>query len=253
MKLGLDSVPVVVTGGARGVGAAVCRLLGREGAHVVVTDVDIAAARAVAEQIRAEGGDAMAIALDTADEASVESALAAASDWRGPILGACLNAGIGATGDVHDTSLDDWRRLMSVNLDGAFLMMRHLLPVMQRAGRGSIVTTGSVAAFKTGHPTSGPAYGVSKAGLVQLTRHAAVRYSAAGIRVNCVCPGAVDTEFGGRRIVGSSDLEPAPIIAPAGRRASAEEIADPIAFLLSERASFITGHALVVDGGLLLT
>lgn len=254
--------PVLVTGAGNGIGRAVSLRLAAGGAAVIVTDLDGEAAEQVAHEIRTAGGDAVAYACDTADADDVERTLAQAAAWRGPIRGACLNAGVGATGDVHTTELATWDRVMGVNVDGPFLMLRGLLPGMMAAGGGSIVTVSSVGAFDNAHPTSSPAYGTSKAAVIQLTRHVAARYAAHGIRANAVCPGIVRTGFAGRRIGAPAAGTPAaaaPAAAapatelkqpPLGRPAEPEELAETIAFLLSSRASYVTGHALVVDGGL---
>ena len=225
----------LVTGSASGIGAACARYLTDAGARVIGID-------------RAEG-------RDVTDETMWE---ACASDLAAIDL-AVINAGISAAGPIVDTSLADWRRVLAVNLDGAFLSLRAAMRAMRAHGRGgAIVVTASATAFKA--EVGVGAYGASKAGLIQLARVAAKEGAPHGIRVNAIAPGGVDTPIWDgmdafadmAREAGGRDAAIAAMgrmATPLGRYASADEIAAQIAFLLSDAAATITGAVLTSDGG----
>lgn len=249
MELNLQERVAFVTGGGSGIGRAVSLRLAREGAAVVVVDLRDDRAQATADEIVQSGGHALAVACDTSDPEQVAIATAKAGQWRGPITAVCLAAGIGASGSIQEMDFETWRRVMSVNLDAQFSIMKELIGPMVAAGGGSVVTVGSTGAVISRHADSAAVYGVSKAGVAQFTRHLAARYGEHGVRANCVHPGSTTTNFG-ESIVGARAMTHQPITAPLNRRADPQEIADPIVFLLSDRASFITGQALSIDGGL---
>jgi 3-oxoacyl-[acyl-carrier protein] reductase len=211
MDLGLNGRVALVSGAGSGIGRAVALELGGEGAHVIAVDINMARAEATAKAIEA--------------------------------------AGIGASGSIESMDLATWRKVMAVNLDGNFLFLKHFIRPMAEAGGGSIVTIGSTGAIISRHADSAAVYGASKAGLVQFTRHVAARYGSEGVRANCVHPGSTLTNFGDS-ILGEKAMSHQPITAPIGRRADPTEIAAPVTFLLSDRASFITGQAIAADGGL---
>lgn len=248
MDLGLSGHVAVVTGGGSGIGRATAVRLGREGAAVVVADLSAERAQTVADEIVEAGGDALAAPGDASTIDGVDHIATLAEQWRGPVTRLCLNAGIGGEGDVRTMSLDDWRRVFAVNLESQFLAAQRFLNPMIAAGGGAIATTGSFGAFRSGHPTSTPAYGASKAAVTQLVRHLTARFSGRGVRANCICPGSVQTGFGSAA-VGSATMATAPMRAPAGRRAEPEEIGDWMAFLLSDRAQHLRGQVILVDGG----
>lgn len=233
----------LVTGGGSGIGAACARRLAADGYAVVVADIDHAAALACAGRL---GPDAVAVAADVADEASVEAMLAAALEVPGRLAAAVNCAAIrGPATSVAYQDLASWRRLMSVNLDGAFLCLRAELRAM-RAGRGgAIVNVASVLGLR-GHP-SAPAYATAKHGLVGLTRSAALAHAVDGIRVNAVCPGYIRTPL----LASTPSAERLAWQHPLGRLGEPEEVADLVGWLVSDQASFVTGSLYAVDGGLL--
>lgn len=232
---------VLVTGGGSGIGAAVCRRFAESGAAVAVLDRKASSASAVAEEI---GG--VAVVADVADPAAVTAAVDEAAAALGGLGVVVSNAGVGNWKPLVAYTDAEWRLLLDVNLSGAFYVLRAAVPHLRAAGGGSIVHVGSLNAYRA-VPGEGP-YSAAKAGLANLTKTAALELAPA-IRVNCVSPGVVDTPLTAP-ITGSPSLLGAVVGAiPAGRVATAEEVADVVAFLASDAAGFITGQDVVIDGG----
>lgn len=235
----------LVTGAGSGIGAATATRLASGGRAVVCADVDVAAARAVADQIDATGGQAIAVACDVTSEEDVERAVASAA-VLGTLGVVVSNAGIVVRRSLADTTSADWDATMAVNAKGAFLVARAAVPRLGRGG--SIVMVASVVA----HVGFGlPAYTASKGAVLALARELAGEVAHLGIRVNTVSPGTVT----GTRVTRMSLADPAVLArtvraVPLGQLAAPEDVAGAIVFLCSTDARMITGHALVLDGGL---
>jgi NAD(P)-dependent dehydrogenase (short-subunit alcohol dehydrogenase family) len=242
----------VVTGGGSGIGAATCALFAREGAKLVVADLNLEAAQAVADAANAAGGTAVATAVDVSDSAAARKMIDFALAEFGRLDVLVNNAGFGFAGSVVDTDEADWDRLMSVNLKGVFLGCKHAIPVMQRQGGGAIVNTASVVANVGVRDRA--AYCASKGGVAALTRAMALDHVDAGIRVNAVAPGTIDSPYFDRMLAKVDD--PAAFKKgiterqAMGRLGKPEEIAGAILYLASDEASFVTGSLLTVDGGM---
>ncbi|MGW3412169.1 SDR family NAD(P)-dependent oxidoreductase [Streptomyces sp. NPDC000888] len=238
---------VLITGAARGIGAATARRLAEEGAQVLVTDVDFAEAEKTAATIRELGARAEAFTCDVGARASVEAAVAHAVDTFGS-LDVLVNNAYGCTPDAplfEDEPDEVWAHDLDLTLTGAYRCSRAALPHLVASGRGAIVSIGSVNGLQD---FGNHAYSAAKAGLVSLTRTLAGHAAPRGVRVNLVAPGTVrTTAWEGR----DADLEVASGLYPLGRVGEPEDIAAAVAFLASRDAAWITGTTLCVDGGLL--
>ncbi|MEA2282496.1 MAG: galactitol 2-dehydrogenase [Solirubrobacteraceae bacterium] len=249
----LDGRVAFITGGARGIGRAVGERYAREGARVMLGDIDLEAARAAAEAI--PGGEA--VALDVSDPDAVERAEAACRDRLGPADVVVANAGILVLAPALELSFEAWRRSLDVNLTGAFLTCRTFARSMVARGEGRIIVTSSLYGRRGGRENV--AYSATKFGVIGLVESLAAELAAHGVLVNAVCPGQVDTEMMRTlfcRRAALQDRGPADVAGellariPLARLAAVEEIADAFVFLASPLSRYITGQSLVVDGGM---
>ncbi len=244
----------IVTGGGSGIGRACAEEFARRHAAVAVVDRDREKGETVARDVKAQGGVATFLAADVSNEKEVEQLIARVMAQFGGIDILVSNAGIQRYGTVTTITEEEWDEVMNVNLKAAFLMCKHTLPRMIERGGGSIVMVGSVQSVAA--QRNSVQYVVSKHGLLGLTRCVALDYGKQNIRANCVLPGAIDTPMLRR----SAGLDPHPErvleacdrIHIRGKMGRPEEVAHVIAFLASDLASFMTGSAVAVDGGLLV-
>lgn len=242
----------LVTGAGGSIGRQSALRLAREGASVAVADVRLAAAEESVGILEAEGHTALALECDVRDEASVNSMVAACIERFGRIDLLHNNAGVLIPGTALTQSLDDWDLHFAVNVRGVLLVSRAVIPHMQRQGGGGIVNTGSTASL-VGEPNC-VSYDSTKGAVLQLTRQMAIDFAKDGIRVNCVCPGWIDTGFNDP-IFDEAGMTPQEIddavkqAIPMNRQGIAEDVAPSVAFLFSDDAAYITGTSLVIDGG----
>lgn len=250
MRRRFDGKVAIVTGGSSGIGRATALRFARDGAAVVVASRRLDACEAVVREIEQTGGRAAAIAADVARSADVQAMVALAVERFGGLDIAFNNAGTGGSGLVTELAEEEWHRLMAVNLTGVWLCMKHEIPAMLTRGGGAIVNNSSAAGL-TGHAGS-PAYAASKHGVIGLTTSAALQFINRGVRINAVCPGVIGTPMV-ERATARNPRGMAWFLAkqPGGAAGVPEQVADAVAWLCSDEASFVTGSALRVDGGML--
>ena len=240
----------LVTGGSSGIGRATALAFARDGPSVVVADVNAEGGEETASRIKDAGGEASFVQADVSNNTDVEAMLEKTVSVYGRLDCAHNNAGVArATELTHEGSEDSWDFVIGINLKGVWLCMKHEITQMLKQGGGAIVNTASIAGL-VGQP-GGLSYPPSKAGVIALTKTAALEYAQLSIRVNAVCPGVIRTPLNEAQLETDPDLEKRHIAQhPMGRLGNPEEIAEAVIWLCSDAASFVTGHPMVVDGGL---
>ncbi len=240
-----DNKVVVVTGGASGIGLAATRRFSAEGAMVVIADVNDALGEAAARDLGSER--ALYVHTDVAAWDQVEGLMRRAADTFGGLDVVFNNAGVGSFAATPDLALDDWRRVIDIDLTGVFHGCRAAIPLMRLRGGGAIVNTASISGLAGDY--SFAAYNAAKGAVINYTRAAAIDHAREGIRINAICPGPVDTPLiaGVNQLPGVREIWDEAV--PLGRFARPEEIAAVAAFLASDDASYIVGAAIAVDGG----
>ncbi|HXG20272.1 MAG TPA: glucose 1-dehydrogenase [Methylomirabilota bacterium] len=237
----------LITGGASGIGRATCVLFAREGAKVMVADYAAEGGNETVRQIKAAGGDAAFVRVDVSKSAEVQNMIVTTVKTYGRVDILFNNAGIeGPSAKLANYKEEDWDRVIAIDLTAVYLGMKYVIPEMIKQGGGVIISTASVAGL-VGFPGSG-AYAAAKAGVINLTRMAALEYADKNIRVNCICPGIIDTPMVDR-VVGGRPKERVVKAEPIGRLGKPEDIANAALFLASDESSFATGAPFVIDGG----
>lgn len=244
----LDGKVAIVTGAASGIGQATARLFAAEGAAIVVADWD-EAGQSVADGIVAAGGMAAFVRTDVSKAPDVQAMVQAAVDEFGGLDVIFNNAGVeGEQAATAECTLENWNRVLGINLTGAFLGMKYAIPELLKRGGGSIINNASVAGL-VGF-TGIPAYAASKGGVIQLTKTAALELATQGIRVNVICPGVIETPMIERFLGGDAEAEKAfKALEPVGHFGRPEDVARMALFLACEDSAFCTGAPFIVDGG----
>ncbi|MES9643814.1 dihydroanticapsin 7-dehydrogenase [Bacillus velezensis] len=249
--MNLTDKTVLITGGASGIGYAAVQAFLNQQASVVVADIDEAQGEAM---IRKENNDRLHfVRTDITDEPACQNAIRSAVDKFGGLDVLINNAGIEIVAPIHEMELSDWNKVLNVNLTGMFLMSKHALKYMLKSGKGNIINTCSVGGVVAWPDI--PAYNASKGGVLQLTRSMAVDYAKHNIRVNCVCPGIIDTPLNEKSFLENNEGTLEEIkkekakVNPLLRLGKPEEIANVMLFLASDLSSYMTGSAITADGG----
>ena len=242
----MDRRVAVITGAGMGIGAAIAKRLARDGIVVVISDINGEAASQTAAQVSAQGLDAWPVVMDVGSAESIAAGFAAVAERYGRCDVLVNNAGVAKTFQFVDYPLDDWHKVMAINVTGPMLCAQHVARLMRLRNWGRIINLASISGMRASAGRTG--YGTSKAALIGLTKQMAIELAPYGITVNGIAPGPIDTPLT-RELHSEATRRNYLRAVPAARYGTPEEIAGPVSFLASDDASYVTGHILTVDGG----
>ncbi len=251
-RFSLAGRSALVTGGASGIGRAFCHALGEAGAKVAVVDINLTAAEIVAEELKSKSIEAIAISADVSLENEVENMVATVVKAWGEITIGVNNAGIGMWHDATELDMDEWSKVIDLNLSAVFLCARHEARVMRKEGYGKIINTASMSAHIANTPQNQSAYNASKAGVLHLTRTLAAEWAPDGIRVNSISPGYTKTTLVEKLLETPAGQKMLPLWLeriPLGRMASTDDLQGAVCYLAAEASDYMTGSDLLIDGG----
>jgi NAD(P)-dependent dehydrogenase (short-subunit alcohol dehydrogenase family) len=243
----LKNKVALITGGGSGIGRATCLLFAREGAKVVIADYVAEGGNETVRQIKAAGGEATFVQADVSKSLDVQNMIATTVKTYGRVDVLFNNAGIeGPSAKIANYKEEDWDRVIAIDLTAVYLGMKYVIPEMLKQGGGVIISTASIAGL-VGFQGSG-AYAAAKAGVINMTRMVAMEYADKNIRVNCICPGIIETPMVDR-VMGNRPREGVVKAEPIGRLGKPEDIANAALFLACDESSFATGAPFIIDGG----
>ena len=240
----------IITGGARGLGKAMAQSLAQAGSDIVIADLDLETAKQTADWLISEGGRTLAVRVDVTDPADVDKMTDEILSKLGRIDVLFNNAGISQWVNIEEMSLEDWRRIMSVNLDSVFIVSKTVGKVMIKQGKGSIINTSSMSGVIVNTPQSQAAYNISKAGVIMLTKSLAFEWAKHNIRVNTIAPGYMETEMVEQfRVQHQDKIDLWNSLIPMNRMGKPHELGALAVYLASDASSYMTGAVCLIDGG----